>query len=64
MPALQADRMVPGNLENMFFLPVFDQIRDRPEFTRVLEEAGLVAAHARAQVWRQAHPPQKPAAQP
>jgi len=64
LSALQADRLIPGNLENMIFLPVFDQIRDRPEFTRVLEEAGLVAAHARAQVWRQAHPPEKPAAQP
>jgi TolB-like protein/Tfp pilus assembly protein PilF len=46
-------------IDTLFFWPVFDEIRHEPRFTRMLAELGLTEAHARAQVWRAAHPPEK-----
>ena len=42
--------------------PQIDALRHDPRFLQVLEQVGLTEAHARAQAWRKAHPPEKPAA--
>ncbi|MBI5768360.1 MAG: TIR domain-containing protein [Verrucomicrobia bacterium] len=39
----------------------YDPIRSDPRFAKYLADLGLTEAHARAQAWRQAHPPEKPA---
>ena len=44
--------------------PRVDPMRGNPNFLRVLDQVGLTEAHARAQAWRKAHPPEKPAAKP
>ena len=45
----------------LFFKSDFDPIRFDPRFVKVLETVGASEAHARAQAWRAAHPPEKPA---
>ena len=45
----------------VLFEPALDPVRKDPRFLRVLEQIGMKEAHARAQAWRAAHPPQKPA---
>ena len=62
--ALQA--LVPGQIEStradvLLFDPTFDDVRGDPRFVRALDAIGLTEAHARAQAWRAAHPPEKPA---
>ncbi|MEY2880723.1 MAG: hypothetical protein RLZZ15_3103 [Verrucomicrobiota bacterium] len=55
----------PGHNVNYLGLLLFDRcydpIRSEPRFTKFLAELGLTEAHARAQAWRKAHPPEKPA---
>jgi TolB-like protein/Tfp pilus assembly protein PilF len=48
-----------ASCEWMAYLPLFDQIRTEPAFRRYYETVGLSEAHARAQAWRAANPPQK-----
>jgi hypothetical protein len=33
-----------------------------PRWVKLMADTGLTEAHARAQAWRKAHPPEKPAA--
>ena len=48
--------------EYYFWSRDFDPVRNDPRWVKLMAEAGLTEAHARAQAWRQAHPPEKPAA--
>ncbi len=41
--------------------PSFDTVRNDPRWAKLIADAGLTEAHARAQAWRKAHPPEKPA---
>ena len=49
-------------MEREFYEPLFDPIRAHPRFVKFLADLGLTEAHARAQAWRKAHPPEKPSA--
>jgi adenylate cyclase len=49
---------------NLFLEPLYDPIRSDPRFVSFLAALGLTEAHARAQAWRKANPPDKPAAKP
>jgi TolB-like protein/Tfp pilus assembly protein PilF len=44
--------------------PIFDQVRADPRWVKFIADAGLTEPHARAQAWRKAHPPEKPATKP
>ena len=50
--------------DQLLFWPIFDSIRGESRFRKMLADLGLTEAHARAQAWRKAHPPEKPAAKP
>jgi TolB-like protein/Tfp pilus assembly protein PilF len=59
------DSLVPGAIEStradvLLFDPTFDPVRGDPRFRRALDAIGLTEAHARAQAWRAANPPEKP----
>ncbi len=41
--------------------PIFDPVRNDPRWVKLMADAGLAEAHARAQAWRKAHPPEKAA---
>ena len=43
---------------DLYFLEFYDPIRSDPRFVKFLATLGLTEAHARAQAWRAAHPPQ------
>ena len=43
----------------LLWWPVFDAVREEPEFKTLISAMGFSEAHARAQAWRQAHPPEK-----
>jgi len=53
-----------GHCIEVSFLPFFDSVRDDPRFIKYLATLGLTQAHARAQAWRAAHPPEKSEAKP
>ena len=42
--------------------PAFDSVRGDPRWAKIMADAGLTEAHARAQAWRKAHPREKPVA--
>ena len=48
-----------NSIGTIFFDPLFDSIRGDPRFAKFLATLGLTEAHARAQAWRAAHPPEK-----
>ena len=53
---------VPVNMmQDVLFEPYLDPIRSDPRFVKVLATLGMTEAHARAQAWRKAHPPEKAA---
>ncbi len=43
----------------LLWWPVFDAVREEPEFKAMIAAMGFTEAHARAQAWRAAHPPEK-----
>jgi TolB-like protein/Flp pilus assembly protein TadD len=49
-------------LPTILFDSLYDPIRDDPRFRQFLLALGLTEAHARAQAWRAAHPPDIPEA--
>lgn len=59
LAALHPETMVPATAEQMLFHAVFDPIRNDPRFVAMLETLRLSEAHARAQAWRAANPPEK-----
>jgi tetratricopeptide (TPR) repeat protein len=42
--------------------PIYDSLRNDPRWAKFIADLGLSEAHARAQAWRKAHPPEKPVA--
>lgn len=46
-------------IDEVLWNPHFDGLRPEPEFVAWLKKVGLTEAHARAQAWRAAHPPEK-----
>lgn len=62
LAAISTEQMQAAYIGSMLVLSSLDPIRNSPEFRRFLEELGLTEAHARAQAWRAANPPEKPAA--
>ena len=38
--------------------PIYDPVRNDPRWVKLMAEVGLTIAHARAQAWRKAHPPE------
>jgi tetratricopeptide (TPR) repeat protein len=62
LAALDADVVLSQAVQQWLYLPVIDPIRGEPAFAKFLATLGLTEAHARAQAWRKAYPPEKPAA--
>ncbi|MBI2813055.1 MAG: tetratricopeptide repeat protein [Opitutae bacterium] len=49
-------------LRRLFSSPELDPFRHDPRFQKLIATLGFTEAHARAQAWRAAHPPEKPVA--
>jgi len=62
--AFDAQRLAFIQLTEFSFEPSFDPIRADPRIVQGLAALGLTEAHARAQAWRKAHPPEKAVAKP
>ncbi len=56
---MQAGQMKVQTVELLYYWPIFDQIRHEPRFVQLLDTLAVTEAHARAQAWRAAHPPEK-----
>ncbi|MBL9200593.1 MAG: TIR domain-containing protein [Opitutaceae bacterium] len=61
LEALDPSWIVSTRADYLLFHPIFDPMRSDARFKRAIETLGLTEAHARAQAWRAAHPPEKPA---
>ncbi len=48
-----------GDSIDLLYHPIFDPIRNDPRFIRYLAVLGIAEAHARAQAWRRANPPEE-----
>ena len=59
---LQSDGVPILLMSVFFYAPEYDAVRGDPRVVGYLAKTGLTEAHARAQAWRKAHPPEKPAA--
>jgi TolB-like protein/Flp pilus assembly protein TadD len=59
--AFDAQRLTVNQLTDFLFDPNCDLVRDDPRIVQGIAALGLTEAHARAQAWRKAHPPEKPA---
>jgi TolB-like protein/predicted Zn-dependent protease len=62
LAALDPDWLVSTRVDWLLYHPIFDPMRNDPRFRSMLRTVGLEEAHARAQAWRAAHPPEKPEA--
>jgi len=62
LAALEPNEMQSTYLHDVLFEPWYDPVREDPRFKQFLETLGVTEAHARAQAWRKAHPPEKPVA--
>ncbi len=60
--ALNAPELNVNYLGLVLYDPRFDAIRREPPFVQFIADLGLTDAHARAQAWRAANPPEKPEA--
>ena len=61
LQVLDEQTIISSLVLDWLFDPVIDPIRDDPRFVKFIATLGLTEAHARAQVWRKVHPPEKPA---
>jgi TolB-like protein/predicted Zn-dependent protease len=59
LAALNPETVQSINVDLWLFQPAIDPMRGDPRFRKFLETLGLTEAHARAQAWRAAHPPEK-----
>jgi TolB-like protein/Tfp pilus assembly protein PilF len=59
LAALDPAEMRSTYLHDVLFEPWYDPVREDPRFKKFLETLGVTDAHARAQAWRKAHPPEK-----
>ena len=59
MAALNPATTESTQIEEWLFMPEFDPLRHNPRFEKFLATLGQTEAHARAQAWRAAHPPEK-----
>ncbi len=59
--ALDPAWLTSTRIDLMLFQPAFDPMRGDARFVQMLATLGLTEAHARAQAWRAAHPPEKAA---
>ncbi len=62
LQALEVDWLVSTRIDWLLYHPIFDPMRSDPRFQVALKAVGLDEAHARAQAWRAANPPEKPEA--
>lgn len=53
-----------GDTIDLLYQPIFDPIRSDPRFIQYLTVLGIADAHARAQAWRRAHPPEEARGRP
>jgi len=59
LAALDEASLDYGAVQGILFDPIFDPVRDAQRFQKFISNLGLTEAHARAQAWRAAHPPEK-----
>ena len=64
LAALEPAEMRSTYLHDVLFEPWYDPVREDPRFKKFLETLGVTEAHARAQAWRKAHPPEKQEVKP
>ncbi len=58
LAALNPEVVLAMTINQWLYLPLVDSIRHEPRFVEFLAKLGLTEAHARAQAWRAAHPPE------
>jgi TolB-like protein/Flp pilus assembly protein TadD len=61
LSALDPNWFSANRADVLLFDHLLDPVRREPAFLRLLDQLGLREAHQRAQAWRAAHPPEKPA---
>ncbi len=62
MALITTQKISGSRAADYFWDPIYDPVRSDPRWVKSIADAGLTEAHARAQAWRKAHPPEKPAA--
>jgi tetratricopeptide (TPR) repeat protein len=56
---LDPTKLFANSVAQFIFDPFYDAIRNDPRVVKLMADLGLTEAHARAQAWRKAHPPEK-----
>ncbi len=64
LAALNPANAISIQIDRWLLEPAIDSMRSDPRFAQFIATLGLTEAHARAQVWRAAHPPEKAAPRP
>ena len=59
LSTLNAENFQAIGLSQLYFNPVFDPLRARPEFGQILDAMGRRNAHDTAQAWRSANSPDR-----
>jgi hypothetical protein len=61
MALITTKKIGSGRAADYLWDPIYDPVRHDPRWAKIMADVGLTEAHARAQAWRKAHPPEKPA---